>query len=390
MASFIAWVLSIGFPILLLVGFYRKFRFEPLQNKLYILSFLNNHLFTIHVGNMLVEWFQRFPLYLIFWPFRIVVFGYSWTKEYTYAEAMEKIKEENAKEGRKAELYWIPKLKETDYDDAGHPKNKNLKVLIKRTEQMIFLNELEKWIFAAEFETSDNYRGWRKFIFTFKITNLSNTVSITQEGTWQEIATKLFSAKYLAFSKKQDYEQLRTFEMKHFTEAFMNEVNKIIEERELGFEVNIIAPGDIVLHPDTQDLLDSLELEEKALNQQKATVVETATMLIKTDGEVTANIRVATGEATVIRIKSTANADAIQKVLEPIREHVKETTPYIKGQNASIYGLGGLAAVKGTIIMPNNGNNQTGGVDISKITEQVIGTVIGIESKNKKGGDDAK
>jgi hypothetical protein len=339
---------------------------------------------------MLVEWFQRFPLYLIFWPFRIVVFGYSWTKEYTYAEAMEKIKEENAKEGRKAELYWIPKLKETDYDDAGHPKNKNLKVLIKRTEQMTFLNELEKWIFAAEFETSDNYRGWRKFIFTFKITNLSNTVSITQEGTWQEIATKLFSAKYLAFSKKQDYEQLRTFEMKHFTEAFMNEVNKIIEERELGFEVNIIAPGDIVLHPDTQDLLDSLELEEKALNQQKATVVETATMLIKTDGEVTANIRVATGEATVIRIKSTANADAIQKVLEPIREHVKETTPYIKGQNASIYGLGGLAAVKGTIIMPNNGNNQTGGVDISKITEQVIGTVIGIESKNKKGGDDAK
>lgn len=380
LTTIIALLLTIAVFILPLVIIYNWLKFEPLQNKLYVLALLNKHLFTIHVGNPLKKWYEKLAVYLIFWPFRIVRFGYSWTQEYTYKAAMEKIAKENAKEGRKAELYWMPELKDDAYDENGEPKNKNIKVIIKRTEEMTFLNEIEHWYFAAEFETNDNYRGRRRFKITFQIFDLSSTISKMQSGGWQEIAAKLFSAKFLARTKNQNYEEFRKTEMQDFLQNFIYEVNQIILGQGLGFKVSIIAPGDIVFHPDTQDLIDSLEAKEKAENEKAAEEVKAVTAKIKAKGEADAKKEKADGEAYAIKKIGQAKGMAKKAELGPVKDFINDTTKNLVEQNKSIVGDSGLGGIKTLVLDKIPGFN----------TSQYVSTLTAIEDSAKTGGNDDK
>jgi len=334
--------------------------FTPDTGLIYVFSFLGKHLFQIHLkeGN---EWYQTLSFYLLLPFFKVPNFTYHWTQTMTLERAKQKEKEinENKLEESKAHILW--QQKKNGVNDTR--KDSELGAILMRSETMNNLKEIETFVFSAEFETKDTFRGDRAFEINLEIQDLSKFISTTQIP--QERASNLFRTAYQNWAKQQDYEDIRTITTKNLLSQLgeaqgeiVQEINEYLSEKQMGFQIDNVSMLDIYLSPESLDMLEKQELKRKAELEQEAEKVKMQTLRIQTEAEKQKIILLSEGESTKIenlgkaqaaaeREIGTAEADVLGLKTEKMQAFIKNTTPDIQAQLKSKYGVKGMGKEKG-------------------------------------------
>lgn len=371
-------VLSLLVLVPLIVwGITFKRSFTPKQGEIYLLQFFGVHWFTIEVGNPLVEWYQRLSFYILFWPYSLVSFTYEWVAEMTYAEYLEKVRIAQSTTDYAVSVAWEPQYRkkelnsdgttkyESEVDASGMPIDKTVRILVSRKEKMISLKEIEGFALAVEFETEDGFRGWRLFTLMFKIEDLSKVVSKFRQ--WQKAASLKFQGEYNTWSKTVSYKVLRSTRLDDLLltmgsnkgESFIKEINETVSG--FGFTVIKALEGPIYLALETQDMLESQEKPKKAQDDFEAAQLEAKTKQTKADAEAGAIKTIEKAKTEVLQERTTIGVTA-----------AKNLSKLTVDQNRSKFGLGGLAAMKGTYVENQSNGSASGAIDTTKLLENIL------------------
>lgn len=354
--------------IILLVASFKKRSFSPVQGERYMLTFFGSHFFEIRVGDESAHWYQRSPYYLICWPFNIVSFNYEWVQEMPYSEYLKKLKIAETKADYDVSVAWEPQYNQSEIDDNGTPKDKTTRVLVSRKEKMISLRKNEGYSVAAEFETSDGFRGWRIFTLFFEIQDLSKVISEIRQ--WQKPANLTFIGEYNKWSKTVTYKELRETSLndlilklgKKQDESFIDEINEQINR--FGYKVNLITEGQVYVSIETQDMLESQELPKKALDKQSAAKIEAETVRIKAAGESDALKRI---EDTKTKIQENRVTIAVNAA--------KELSKFTVEQLTAKFGEKGIGGMTG-VFVERSGNSDIQTVNTEKLVENILSLTI--------------
>lgn len=370
-----------------LTGLYYWLKFEPEYGEQYQLTFFGEPLFVIRLsGNG--PWYTRLPIYFIFGPFKIKTFIFEWVDEMTYGDYLEKVEVYKTIPGYKIKPEWIPSLKEEELDEDGNPKNLATKILVLRHEPKKSLKDLEVYKVAAEFETVDNYRGFRIFSMFLNIDDLTKVISKVRR--WQEAAAVKFKSEYLAWSKNDEqgitYKKLRSTTIpklmsnlgKEKDKSFVEEINSLLTEKGLGFTISFIEGGGIILNPESRDLIDEQEKPIKAGFEQETAKIEAKTLEITETGKAKAVDIQANAEAKKIKTIGTAT----NQILEERIQKLKELYNYQKDLIAAKYGKDGLKDLKIYI----EGNGQGANSDVQRMVDTLLGLKLHSEVEQEGGG----
>lgn len=381
-------IFALGVLILLIFWGRSVFRksFSPIQGELYIITFFGVHILEVRLGDVNAQWYQKLPFYLLGWPFGIAPFNYEWVQEMAYSEYLKKVEIAKSKDGYDVSIAWEPEYRQKEYnqdgtikreseiDDNGVPKDKTTRVLVSRKEIMTSLRKNEGYAVAAEFETSDGFRGWRIFTLFFEIQDLSKVISEIRQ--WQKPATLTFTGEYNTWTKTVTYKELREKSLndlilklgKNTDEPFIDEINEQIAQ--FGYRVSSIKEGQVYVSAETQDMLDSQELPKKALDKKNAAEIEAETARIEADGEADALLKVESAKTKVIddRTKISVNA-------------AKELSKLAVEQLSAKFGEKGLSGLNG-VYVEAAGNSGIQTVNPEKIME----TVLSLKIAQNQGG----
>lgn len=372
--------------IILLVASFKKRSFSPVQGERYMLTFFGLHLFEIRVGDKSAHWYQKLPFYLICWPFNVASFNYEWVQEMPYSEYLKKLKIAETKTDYDVSVAWEPEYHQKEYnpdgttkreseiDENGIPIDRTTRVLVSRKEKMISLRKNEGYAVAAEFETSDGFRGWRIFTLFFEIQDLSKVISEIRQ--WQKPANLTFIGEYNKWSKTVTYKELRETSLndlilklgKKQDESFIDEINEQISR--FGYKVNLITEGQVYVSIETQDMLESQELPKKALDKQNAAKIEAETVRIKAAGESDALKRI---EDTKTKIQENRVAIEVNAA--------KELSKFTVEQLTAKFGKKGIGGMTG-VFVEGSGNSDIQTFNTEKLVENILSLTI---AKNQGG-----
>ncbi len=366
LVGFVFWIISF------------KRSFTPIQGEEYQLTFFGMHVFTIKLKDPNLKWYQKFPFYLLFWPFGIASFMYEWVQEMTYDEYLKKVEIAKTRKDYEVTLVWQPKYKPEDLDEDRTPLDKTVMVLVSRKERLTSLREIEGYKLASEFETIDNFRGWRVFTLFFEIKDISKVISRFRQ--WQSAASLTFKGQFNSWTKGVTYATMRSTTMNQLdislgrstTESFTEEINE--KTKEFGYIVNSIKEGEVYLAAESQDMLESQERMKKAQDERDTAKVEAETTQIKADAEA---LRITTEEKAVTAVIDERTGIAV-KAANDLNKQALELTK-------AKYGTDGIGKLPGVYVEAGSGNNETT-VDIDKLLENILGHKINQNQTQAQGG----
>ncbi len=354
-----------------LVGLYfwaRTFKnsFKPIQGEKYIITFFGIHMFEVRLGDPSLRWYQKLPFYLLAEPFGRAFFVYEWVQEIAVSDYLKiKKKEESLKsEDYHISIIWRPKMEPTEIDQDGTPKDKSTIVLVSRKERMYSLRDIEGYTLAAQFETSDTFRGFRLFTLFLSTEDLSKIISKARR--WQQASSLTFESEYTAWSKKTPYRVLLETTIDELrknlgkaNEDFVDEINETIRE-DFGYSIKSVKGGKIYLNPESQDLLDSQEQKKLAQDKLDAAKITAETTQVDAIAEALKITTVEKATTGVIDERTSIALTAANKLNALALEQIKAK-----------YGPDGIGKLPG-VFVENGGANNEGTVDVDKLIENVL------------------
>lgn len=357
--------------------------FEPVYGEEYIIMLFGFPVLTVKTASPTARWHQKWPYYLVAWPFKVASFIYEWVQEMTYEEYLHKKEFARTKKDYDVSIVWQPKYKDVELLPDGTPKDKTVTILVSRKEKLKSLRQIEGFTLASEFETSDGYRGWRIFTLLLEIQDLKEIISRFRQ--WQRPAVLTFKGEYNSWSKTVDYVTLRKTTMNQLNvnlgrsaaEPFINEINE--KTKEFGYIVNSIKEGEVYLAAETMDMIELQEEPKKAQLRSEAAKFEALTTTTK-----------AQAEANAITIKATGEANAIAKIEGAKTKVIEERTKIaIKAfeklsaqqvlQLTAKYGSEGIGKLTGTYVEAGN-DGGTNRIDVQELIQDILALKVAVNT----------
>lgn len=366
--------------------------FTPTTGHIYIFSFLGDHLFQIQLKEE-NKWYQKLSFYILFPFLKVPHFTYHWTQTMSLDRAKQKEEEINKSGMKGAKCYILWQQKRGGTEDKR--QDSELGAIIMRSETMNNLREIERFVFSAEFETADGFRGDRIFELFLKIENLS--LITTKTTIFQQVASNLFRTAYQNWAKSQNYADIRKISIEKILSELdatddksdiQKKINGYLEEGKYGYCIDRIAMLDIYLAPESLDMIEKQEEKRKAELEQSAEKVKAETLKIQTEAQKDRTILLSEGEAKKIqnigiaeaeteKAIGSAKAEVLGLQTQKLNEFIDEATEDIVKQHAAKYGAKGLGKENGTVIISGTSGDD---IQIGRLAEILIANTI---SKNK-------